>query len=43
MFTPLVLLLAACVTLVSAKTVTYDFKIGWVTVSLDELHEYERT
>lgn len=28
------LVLAACVTLAVAKTVTYDFNVGWVTVYL---------
>jgi hypothetical protein len=34
MFNPLVLLLAASTSLASAKTVTYNFDIGWVTVGI---------
>ncbi|KZM26841.1 uncharacterized protein EKO05_0010788 [Ascochyta rabiei] len=35
MFNPLVLLLAVGATLASAKTVTYNFDIGWVTAAPD--------
>ncbi|KAL1596938.1 hypothetical protein SLS59_007681 [Nothophoma quercina] len=35
MFNLLVLLLATCATLASAKTVTYDFDIGWATAAPD--------
>jgi len=35
MFNLLVILLAAYATLASAKTVTYNFDIGWVTAAPD--------
>lgn len=34
MFKSLVSLVVACATLASAKTVTYNFDIGWVTVGI---------
>jgi hypothetical protein len=43
MFNFLIFLLTAYATLAFAKTVTYNFDIGWVTVSQTSYHMYEVT